>query len=82
MTGEPGDIRVYLTARWRWRLLILAFVFVILAAVYGYVSSQPKEREGHSTRRHHAALAQHADPHDQADHDEAVAIAKPAARRG
>lgn len=45
MTGESGDLRVYLTALWRWRLVILAFVIVIPTAVYAYVSSQPKEYE-------------------------------------
>ena len=45
MTGETSDIRAYLTAMWRWRFAILAFVIVIPAAVYAYVSSQPKEYE-------------------------------------
>jgi non-specific protein-tyrosine kinase len=45
VTGETGDIRAYLTAMWRWRFAILAFVIVIPAAVYAYVSSQPKEYE-------------------------------------
>lgn len=45
MTTEHSDVRTYLVALWRWKLLVLAFVVVIPAAVYAYVSSQPKVYE-------------------------------------
>ncbi len=42
LTGEQSDVRTYLMVLWRWKLLVLAFVLLIPAAVYAYVSSQPK----------------------------------------
>ena len=42
MTSEQSDIRAYLEVLWRWKILILAIVVIIPAAVYAYVSNQPK----------------------------------------
>lgn len=45
MNDEANDVRAYLKVLWRWKLLILAVVIVIPAAVYFFVSSQPKVYE-------------------------------------
>nr|MBA3746953.1 polysaccharide biosynthesis tyrosine autokinase [Solirubrobacterales bacterium] len=45
MAGNHGDLHAYLRILWRWKLLILAFVVLIPAATYLYVSSKPKVYE-------------------------------------
>jgi non-specific protein-tyrosine kinase len=45
VTGEPRDLRAYATILWRWKALVAAFLLVIPATVYAYVTSQPEVYE-------------------------------------
>jgi len=45
VNDEANNVRAYLKVLWRWKLLVLAVVVAIPAAVYFFVSSQPKVYE-------------------------------------